>query len=193
MKPSEVDQLIRHRRSVFPNDYTGEIVSDEIIHQMLENANWAPTHKFTEPWRFVVFTGEGLKQLAAFQGECYKSVTMADGTFREDKFQSLQVKPMESSHIIAIGMKRDEAKRIPDWEELGAVFCAVQNMYLTASAYGIGCYLSTGGITTFEAAKPFFGLGPDDKLCGFLHIGIPKGSVPDGRRRPIAQKVRWVK
>jgi nitroreductase len=118
---------------------------------------------------------------------------MADGTFREDKFQSLQVKPMESSHIIAIGMKRDEAKRIPDWEELGAVFCAVQNMYLTASAYGIGCYLSTGGITTFEEAKPFFGLGPDDKLCGFLHIGIPKGSVPDGRRRPIAQKVRWVK
>ena len=168
-------------------------MNDEIINQMLENANWAPTHKFTEPWRFVVFSGDGLKQLGTFQGECYKSVTIADGTFREDKYLSLQTKPMESSHIIAIGMKRDDAKRLPDWEELGAVFCAVQNMYLTASAYGIGCYLSTGGITTFEQAKPFFGLGADDKLCGFLHVGMPKGIVPDGKRRPIADKVKWVK
>ena len=94
MKPSEVDQLIRQRRSVFPRDYTGEKVSDEIINQMLENANWAPTHKFTEPWRFVVFTGNGLKQLAAFQGECYKEATTADGTYREDKYQSLLIKPM---------------------------------------------------------------------------------------------------
>jgi nitroreductase len=193
MKPSEVDQLIRHRRSVFPRDYTGEVVSDEIINQMLENANWAPTHKFTEPWRFVVFTGEGLKQLATFQSECYKTVTTADGTFRDDKYQSMQVKPMESSHIIAIGMKRDEGRRLPDWEELGAVFCAIQNIYLTATAYGVGCYLSTGGITAFEEAKPFFGLGEDDFLCGFMHVGIPKGDVPDGKRRSINEKVKWVK
>lgn len=193
MKPSEVDQLIRHRRSVFPRDYSGERVNDEIINQMLENANWAPTHKFTEPWRFVVFTGEGLKQLAAFQSECYKAVTTADGTFRQDKYQSLLEKPLEASHIIVIGMKRDEAKRLPEWEELGAVFCAIQNMYLTATAYGAGCYLSTGGITNFEEAKSFFGLGTEDKLCGFLHIGIPKRKVPDGKRRPVEEKVKWVR
>ncbi len=45
MKPTEVDQLIRQRRSVYPKDYTGEIVSDKIISQILENANWAPNHK----------------------------------------------------------------------------------------------------------------------------------------------------
>ena len=90
-------------------------------------------------------------------------------------------------------MKRDEAKRLPDWEELGAVFCAIENMYLTATAYGIGCYLSTGGVTNFEEAKPFFGLGPDDMLCGFMHVGIPKGDVPDGRRRPVSEKVKWVR
>lgn len=193
MNPAEVDQLIRQRRSIFPKDYTGEVVRDEIIDQMLENANWAPTHKFTEPWRFVVFSGEGLKQLATFQSECYKSVTIANDTYRDDRYQSLQTKPMESSHIIAIGMKLDEAKRLPEWEELGAVFCAIQNMYLTATAYGVGCYLSTGGITNFEEAKSFFGLAPDDKLCGFLHVGILIGNVPDGRRRPIGEKVKWVR
>jgi len=189
----EINQLIRQRRSVFPKDYTGAIVPDNIINQMLENANWAPNHKLTEPWRFVVFSGEGLKKLAAFQSECYKQVTEAKGTFQEERYQSMKTKPLESSHIIAIGMKRDAAKRLPEWEELGAVFCAVQNMYLTATAYHVGCYLSTGGVTNFEEAKPFFGLGPEDKLCGFLHVGMPKGTVPEGRRKPIADKTTWVK
>src|SRR6476659_6055704 len=142
-----INQLIKERRSVFPKDYTGEKVDDAVVHQMLENANWAPTHKLTEPWRFVVFTGEGLKKLAEFQGECYKKVTAKDGSFKEERFQGLTTKPMQSSHIISVGMKRDEKKSLPEVEEIGAVFCAVENMYLTAAAYGIGCYLSTGGIT----------------------------------------------
>lgn len=192
MTPDDFNHLVHQRRSVFPKDYSGERVSDQIIQQMLENANWAPTHKLTQPWCFVVFSGEGLKKLAAFQGECYKQVTQAKGTFQEDRYQGLLVKPMESSHIIAVGMKRDEKKSLPEWEELGAVFCAVQNMYLTATAYGVGCYLSTGGITNFEEAKSFFGLGPEDKLCGFLHVGIPKGAIKDSMRKPLHERVTVV-
>jgi nitroreductase len=183
---------MRFRRSVFPKDYNGETVPEVVINQMLENANWAPTHKFTEPWRFTVFTGAGLKTLAAFQSECYKQVTTANGTFQEDRYLGLQSKPLEASHIIAVGMKRDESNRLPEWEELGAVFCAVQNMYLTATAYGVGCYLSTGGITNFDEAKSFFGLGAEDKLCGFMFVGMPKGDVPDGRRKPITEKTSWI-
>ena len=192
LTPENTNLLIKSRRSVFPIDYTGERVDDTIIKQMLENANWAPTHKLTEPWRFVVFCGDGLKKLGAFQGECYKRVTEANGTFKEDRYQNLLVKPLECSHIIAVGMKRDEKKSLPEWEELGAVFCAVQNMYLTATAYKIGCYISTGGITNFEEAKEFFGLGPDAKLCGFLNVGVPKREVPPGRRKPIEDKVKWI-
>ena len=144
-------------------------LDDAIVHQMLKNANWAPTHKLTEPWRFVVFTGEGLSKLARISGaKLYKKVTMADNTFKEDRYQNLLTKPMLSSHIIAIGMKRDAKKSVPEIEEIGAVFCAVQNMYLTAAAYGIGAYLSTGGITYFEEAKEFFGLEKEDKLLGFF-------------------------
>ena len=192
--PEEINHLIKSRRSVFPKDYSGEKVDDVIIEQMLNNANWAPTHKLTEPWRFVVFCGEGLRKLGELQSACYKNVTMADGTFKEERYQNLLVKPLESSHIISIGMKRDGKKSLPEWEELGSVFCAVQNMYLTATAYGLGCYLSTGGITNFEEAKEIFGLGPDDKLCGFLNVGIPKGELQSSmKRRPLEEKVRWVK
>ena len=187
----EVNELMRSRRSVFPKDYTGEKVDDAVVMQMLENANWAPTHKLTEPWRFVVFTGEGLKKLAGFQGDCYRQVTQATGSFDEKKYEGLKSKPLECSHIIAVGMKRDEKKTVPDWEELGAVFCAIENIYLTATTYNVGCYLSTGGITGFEEAKSFFGLGPEDKLVGFIHIGVPK-ALPAGKRKPIKEKVQWI-
>jgi len=188
----EVNELMRSRRSVFPKDYTGEKVDDAIVRQMLENANWAPTHKLTEPWRFVVFTGDGLKKLADFQSELYKQVTQAKGSFDEKKFEGLKVKPMECSHMIAVGMKRDEKKSVPEWEEMGAVFCAIENIYLTATVYDIGCYLSTGGITNFEEAKSFFGLGQEDKLVGFIHIGIPKGLPIAGKRKTIEEKTKWI-
>ena len=188
----EFNLLITTRRSVFPKDYSGEKVNEEIIEQILKNAVWAPNHKMTEPWRFMVFAGDGLKKLAQFQSTLYRTVTTKDGSFKEDRYQGLLTKPMQSSHIISIGMKRDEKKSLPEMEELGAVYCAVQNMYLTATAYGVGCYLSSGGITYFEEAKEFFGLGKEDKLLGFLNVGMPKGPLSEGRRKPLVESVKWV-
>ncbi len=188
-----INEVIQRRRSVFLQQYTGESVDDTVIHQMLQNANWAPTHKFTEPWRFVVFTGDGLKALGDFQADLYRELTQRDGTFKEDRYENLRRKPLLSSYIIAVCMKRDTKNSIPEIEEIGAVFCAVQNMHLTATAYGVGAYLSTGGITYFDEAKEFFGLSKDDKLLGFLHVGMPKGDLSLGKRKGMDEKVRWVR
>lgn len=190
--PKHIDEIIQNRRSVFPQDYTGKKVSDEAVRRIIDNARWAPTHKLTEPWRFLVFTGDGIKALAKFQSELYKKVTEADGTFKEANYQKLLTKPMLSSHIIAVLMQRDEKRSVPEVEETGAVFCAIQNMYLTASAYGLGAYLSTGGITYFEEAKEFFGLEKEDRLIGFFHLGIPKKNYPASKRKPLEEICHWV-
>ena len=192
MDISEFNTLIRNRRSIFPNMYTGERVDDKIVEQMLENARWAPTHKHTNPWRFCVFTRNGLKELAYFQSQLYKNISTQAGNFQESKFEMLSTKPLLASHIISIGMRRDPAERLPEIEEVEAVACAVQNMYLTASAYGVGCYWGSGGITYFESAKDFFGLEAKDKLLGFLYIGIPK-KIPSGRRESLDDKVKWIR
>jgi nitroreductase len=190
--PEWLNEVIESRRSIYQQQYTGALVNDAIVIQMLKNANWAPTHKLTEPWRFVVFTGKGLEKLAQFQAQLYKKVTLADNSFKEDRYQNLLTKPMMSSHIIAVGMKRDPKKSVPEVEELGAVFCAIQNMYLTATVYGVGAYLSTGGITYFEEAKEFFGLGPEDKLLGFFHVGMANREIPKGKRKPAEEKINWI-
>ncbi|HXH18322.1 MAG TPA: nitroreductase [Chitinophagales bacterium] len=188
----EISRLIRQRRSIPPEQFIpGGKVDDSIIDEMLENANWAPTHGITEPWRFMVFCGEGLRKLAQFQAELYRKLTPAS-EFKQPKYDKLLQRPLLASHVIAIGMKRQESGKIPEVEEIAAVACAVQNMFLTAAAHGIAAYWTTGGITYEEPAKEFFGLGEKDRLLGFFYIGYAQ-KHPEGKRSAMSEKVKWVK
>lgn len=188
--PAIINEVIRTRRSVFTQQFdAGKPVEDEIIWKMLQNASWAPTHKRTEPWRFTVFSGDSRKTLAEQQAAIYKEY--AGDKFKHGKYEQLKQLPMLCSHVIAIGMKRNLA--VPEMEEVAAVACAVQNMALTAHAYGVGGYWSTGGITFIEEAKALFNLAPEDMLMGFFYVGqvrIPSG---DGHRDNIEEKVTWNK
>jgi nitroreductase len=187
----EINHLIRHRRSVFPKQYEeGKKVDDAIIKQVLENATWAPSHGNTEPWKFIVYTGEGLKKLADFQAELYKE--LAGANFKEATYANLKANPLKASHVIALCMKRDPAKKFPEMEEVAAVACAIQNMYLTVAAYGLGGYWTTGGVVYKEEAKAFFGLGPDDKLMGYFYVAHVAVPSPDTKRKPLEEKVVWV-
>ena len=185
------NHLARSRRSVFPEQFEeGKKVDDSIIKEILINATWATNHGQAEPWQFTVFTGEGLKKLASFQSELYKQE--AGDNYKEATYVKLREKPLKASHIIAIGMKRTTVKNIPEVEDVAAVACAVQNMYLSLTAYKLGGYWTTGGITYYEKAKPFFGLGENDRLMGFFYIGHIAIPSPSAKRSPLDQKVSWV-
>ena len=73
-----------------------------------------------------------------------------------------------------------------------AVACAVQNIHLSVTAYRLGGYWTTGGITYIENAKYLFGLQAEDKLLGFFyidHIAVPS---PAAKRKSIDEKIIWV-
>ncbi len=184
----KINKLIRSRRSVYPKQYSEKKISREIIEQILENASWAPTHKKTEPWHFVVFSGKGLEEFGQKQADFYKAQT-PEKDFKADKYQGLMDTPLKASHIIAICMKRHEV--LPEIEEICSVACAVQNMYLTATAYGVGAYWSTGGMTFQEEAKAYLGLAENDKVLGFFYMGYAEKEVPDNARTEISKKVEW--
>ena len=188
--PQQVNDLMRSRRSVFvPQFEPGQVIPDALIWQLLENANWAPSHKRSEPWRFTVFAGAGLQRLAAFQADLYQRT--AGARFNPGKHEKLLTLPPQCSHIIALAMQRTD-EGLPEIEEIEAVACAVQNLALSAHAYGLGGFWSTGGITYTDEAKAFFGLGPADKLLGFFHLGYVRTPPPAGKRGPVQDKTRWV-
>lgn len=185
-------ELARTRRSTFPKQFAeGQPVDDAVVEEIVANATWAPSHGNIQPWKFVVFTGEGLQQLARFQSELYRD--SAGEKFKEATFQTLQANPLKASHVIALCLQRDPNKKFPEIEEVSAVACAVQNIYLSVAAAGLGGYWTTGGITYNEKAKSFFGLGDDDRLMGFFYIGHVAVPSPDKNRKPVAEAVEWRK
>lgn len=191
MNYTEFNELARNRRSVFPKQFVaGKEIPKEIIEQILINATWAPSHGQTEPWQFSVFSGKGLQTFATFQSELYKQ-TSGD-KFMQSQYEKLQQTPLLASHIISLGMKRTTTKLIPEVEDIEAVACAAQNMYLSVSAYDLGGYWTSGGVTYLEVAKEFFGLNAEDKLLGFFYIGYVAIPSPSAKRKPLDEKVIWV-
>ena len=187
--PQQTNELIRRRRAIFPNMFVDRPIPKEIIEEVLENANWAPTHRMTEPWRFKVFRGKSLERLSNYLADFYKKTTSA-AQFSEVKFEKNKKKPLKSSCVIAICMQRDPAEKVPEWEEIAATACAVQNMWLTCTAYGIGCYWSSP-----EAAlkgAEFLGLKEGQRCLGFFFMGYHDLPELPGKRRPISEKVEWV-
>jgi nitroreductase len=185
-----ISELIRSRRSVYPFQYTGEKVSDNIILEALENANHAPNHGKTEPWRFIVFKEKALNELAEFQANHYKRVT-EQGLFKDDKYQKFFDKAGLTSHVIAIVHHRKEPNKIPVNEELEAIGCAVQNIHLTISASGNGGYWSTGGGVYTKELDQYLGLDENENCVGLFFVGVPKTEPRPINRGPIEEKIRW--
>ena len=191
MNAVSFNELARNRRSTFPDQFVaGKKVEDNIINEIITNASWAPNHGKQEPWHFTVFSGDGLQKLASWQSELYKE--LAGENFKEITYSKLQQNPLKASHVIALCMKKTPNKNIPEVEDIAAVACAVQNIYLSITAYGLGGYWTTGGVTYKEKAKEFFGLGEEDKLLGFFYIGHIAIPTSGATRKPLEEKVNWV-
>ncbi len=188
----QFNSIVQNRRSIYPYQFEkGKKIPDEVIWQILENSNRAPTHKLTEPWRFKVFSSEGLQHFADLQTEIYTKY--AGEKFKEKKLKNLREYPMLSSHVILIAMKRTTNINIPEIEEIIATACAIENIYLSLSAYNLGGYLSTGGITYIEEAKSYFNLDQNDKIIGIFYVGCVESITnPLSKRQPVKEKVEWI-
>jgi nitroreductase len=187
----DLNSLIKNRRALYPATYTGETVPDDTIRVILENANWAPNHKNTEPWRFIIFKDEKLAELGEYLAEYYKDNTPPH-KFSSTKYNKTLKKTKKCSHILAICMKRDDDKRVPEWEEIAAVACSVQNMWLTCTVLKLGCYWSTPKAAL--EGNAFFELEDSVKCLGLFYIGVTSLNADEiqAERGPLSAKIRWV-
>ena len=186
-----INHIITTRRTIKPKMMPNRDIPLDILQQMLENANWAPTHGMTEPWRFSVFMGAAREKLASFLAETYKAITPVE-IFKPNKYEGMRENAMLAPAVIAIGMKRQPSKKISELDEIQAVACAVQNMHLTATAHGLGGFWSTNIAAVSSEMAAYIGLDKEDRALGLFYVGYPKVDWPTGSRQPIEDKVRWV-
>lgn len=188
---SEITELIRNRRTIFPEQFSDRKVHREQIELILNNALWAPTHGNTQPWRFHIFMEEGLQRLSDFLGQTYLQLTPEQDQ-NDMKLAKLVARPKRSSVVIAVSMARQPEKRIPEIEEIEAVACAVQNMHLTTTAYGLGGFWSTPKLVYSQEMNLFLGIGEEDKCLGLFYIGYPAIEWPKSHRKPLEYVTNWI-
>jgi nitroreductase len=188
---SEINELIRERRTIYPEQFSSRKVHQEQIEVILNNGQWAPTHGNTQPWRFKVFMGEDHRQdLSQFLGKTYQEVVPEENQ-NDAKLAKLMRRPLLTSAVIAVCMERQPEEKIPEIEEIEAVACAIQNMHLTCTAYGLGAFWSSPKLIYTKQMNDYLGLGEKDKCLGLFYIGYPEIEWPKAHRRPIEYTTEW--
>jgi nitroreductase len=187
---SILSDIIKSRRSIKPAKMNGKKIPDEQVKEILKLANWAPTHGRTEPWRFIVYSGEKVKEFCHQHAELYKANTAVE-KYNQANYEKQLHNGDLASHVIIAIMQRGNLPKIPPLEEIAATAIAVQNILLGATAAGITSFLSTSGMTHHPAMKDLLQLKQEDIVLGILYLGYSDEKMEGKRQTEIEEKVIW--
>lgn len=186
-----IAEIIRNRRTIKAAAMNGKKIPNEQVEQLLHLADYAPTHGRTEPWRFMVYTGETLQQFCNDHAQLYWDNTPEE-TRSAQTFENLKHQGDMVSHLVVTLMKRTPETKIPLLEEYAATSAAVQNILLGAEALGLAAIWSTGGMALKQPMKDFYSLQENDYVIGFLYLGYTDQPKKEAVRNiPITEKVKW--
>ena len=187
-----IETTIGQRRTVKPAEMNGKVIPDELIDQLLQLADWAPTHGRTEPWRFIVFGNGRIKQFAEDHANMYRD-NVPPERYKQATFDNLSRAADGASHVIVAYMKRGSNPNIPEMEEVAATACAIQNLLLGATANNIGSFWSTGGMALQPSMQQYLGLREEDKVLAMIYLGYSDQPAKEGKRTvSLSEKVKWM-
>lgn len=187
---TSITEIIRNRRSIYADHYYKKQIPAHELEEILINATWAPTHKMTEPWRFIILSDKQQRDYGNYMYNYYHDRYQdLPEEKRTAKFDYLKNYPLKAACIVAIVFKKSTHIQLPEWEEIAAISCAVQNMALTCTALNIGSYWSSGG-ASIDYVKTL-GITDNEQSFGLFFMGYYDLSyTPVSKRRtPITEKV----
>lgn len=192
----DVLEAIHTRRTI--KSYAPNPVPRELVEQVLEAAVWAPNHRLTEPWEFVVVQGEPLQRLAELRrqmtvdwlgsqrpnGEPVSPERRArEG---DDAYRKAAAAPV----TIAVSMAQHPDPTIRE-EDYAAAAAAIQNMMLAARGLGLGAFWSTNRLIDYPQARALLGVPDERRIIGLVQLGYP-AQERGARRTPAAARTRWL-
>lgn len=178
-------EAIMSRRSV-PKT-TDRVPDRATIEKLLAAAVRAPSHHLTQPWRFIVLTGDALKDF----GEAW-----ARGAEREGKDPDLVRDKCLRAPVIICVIERPKTNhpKVVELEEHYATGAAIQNILLASRALGLGTMIRTGPAAVLPEVREYLGLDDSELLAGFLYVGYPPegdDERPMSRRRDPVEITEW--
>jgi nitroreductase len=184
-QPMYLAELIRSRRSIAT--FTDQPVTLELVQELLEIAVYAPNHRLTEPWRFIVIMGEGKESYAAIRRDMVLDSMRSQG---ENERQQVAVgtyrKFMDIPLYLLVALRRQEDPEL-DIENYAACCCVIQNFLLLAWERGLGTSWKT--FKNDPRLRDYVGLDEDEIVVGIIHVGYPTDEERTGQRKSVAENM----
>ena len=182
----------RTRRTLKPDMMDGSRGVDRgVLEEVLEDANWAPTHGMTQPWRFHVFVGDARPTLGDALISIYDRITPCDEV-RPEKRAKLHSNCVQAPVVIAVAARIELNGRISTLDELCATACAVENLLLSSHQRGLGAFWSTAAAGCSREFLTWLGLDSTHHALGLVYLGYPKdGFVANSTRIPLIGRVTF--
>lgn len=149
-------------------------VSEELIGELLNVAVWAPSPGQREPWRFLLFVGEGKRTIT--------DAIVRNGIKKRDPEKLMSV----PAYLMVVIGPPDEEKPLNADQDYAAACSLIQNFRLAAWERGLGV---TWVMKPFAYRPEFLaecGVKQGEKLVGLLQIGYPD-AMPDATPPSPAQ------
>ena len=156
------------------------------LKQLLEAAIRVPDHGKLVPWRLIVLQGPHKRLYGERLAELHAQVDPQTPTPKLEKDrQRFNAAPVVIAVIARIAQ---EHPKIPAQEQLLSAGCVAYNLLLGAQSLGFGAQWLTGWSAYDREAAALLGLGDDERLIAYIHIGTVQGASPE-RERPLPDEV----
>jgi nitroreductase len=172
----EALEAVLTRQSVPPTFLREPAPDDAALERILAAGACAPDHGRLRPWRFIVIRGRARERL----GEVFvEALSKRQPDAPEAAIEQERSRPLRAPLLIAVAaMVARQHPKIPEIEQILSTAAAAQNILLAAHAQGFGAKWLTGANAYDEHVQRALGLGPDDRLLGFIHVGTVDGAPP---------------
>jgi len=168
------------------------LVPKQEIEVLLAAALAAPNHHLTQPWRFIILSGDALDELGAAMAERVIEEHQGSADLA-DKVEKEKSRPKRAPVIITVVYVPSSHPKAIEVEDRYALGAAVENLLLAAKGRNIGASWRTGPAAEDTSVKRFLGLSEGEEIAGFIYIGYPQeGATPPARReQDSATKTIW--
>jgi nitroreductase len=178
-------ELLKTRRSVKAMELASPGPSPNEVETLLTIASRVPDHGKLVPWRFILFEGEA--RLAA--GEAIVAAFRAK--YPDAKPEHLAAERNRLARaplVIAVVSRAAPHVKIPEWEQVLSAGAAAMSLVLAAHALGYAANWITEWYAYDRGVLNALGLGENERIAGFVHIGRPI-QPPEERPRPALGQI----
>jgi nitroreductase len=180
MPTPELLQALDQRRSVPSKQLHAPGPDTDTLLQILRSASRVPDHGKLVPFRFLRIQGDARQALGDLLADrtLQKDPAAPNGAVEKDRGRFA-----DAPVIITVVASLRTGHKVPleeQWLTAGSVCFALLQ---AAQACGFGAQWLTGWAATDPVICTALGLGPDERIAGFIHIGTSSMEVPE-RERP---------